>query len=177
MQAQYRDAKDVRVPPHVVYAHLKFLWANGQHDETLHYLFKFTESLSKDVNPEQGRASSSVNSAKLDDLSRLLARCYFKQAQWQVALHRDWDTVSSLMMNSGWALIRLQRPVREILHSYLLATHYDPKWYKAWHTWALANFEVVAYLESLTEERPDMPSNDLAVHIVQAVEEIGRAHV
>lgn len=66
--------------------------------------------------------------------------------------------------------ISLQRPIKEILHSYWLATHYDPKWYKAWHTWALANFEVVGYLESLTEDRSDVPSNDLAVHIVQAVE-------
>jgi serine/threonine-protein kinase mTOR len=69
----------------------------------------------------------------------------------------------------------LQRPIKEILHSYWLATHYDPTWYKAWHTWALANFEVVGYLESNTEDRTDIPGDELAVHIVQAVE--GRLYV
>ncbi|EKM51709.1 uncharacterized protein PHACADRAFT_262011 [Phanerochaete carnosa HHB-10118-sp] len=155
LQAQYRnDPQGVRVPPHVVYAHLKFLWANGQHEESLRYLFKFTTSLARDLVPETERPSSSVQKSKLEDLSRLLARCYFKQGQWQVALHRDWD----------------ERPIKEVLHSYWLATHYDSKWYKAWHTWALANFEVVGYLESLTEDRADIPGDDLAVHIVQAVE-------
>lgn len=138
----------------MVYAHLKFLWANGQHEESLRYLFKFTSSLSRDLVPETERPSSSVNKSKLEDLSHLLARCYFKQGQWQVSLHHDWD----------------ERPIKEILHSYWLATHYDPKWYKAWHTWALANFEVVGYLESLTEDRTDIPGDELAVHIVQAVE-------
>lgn len=99
LQAQYRDnPHDVRVPPHVVYAHLKFLWANGQHDESLTYLFKFTDSMADDLTPEQERASSSVNKAKIEDLSRLLARCYFKQGQWQVAHHHDWDTVCTMLL-------------------------------------------------------------------------------
>lgn len=94
LQAQYRDnPHDVRVPPHIVYAHLKFLWANGQHEESLSYLTKFTNSMVQDLAPEQERTSSSVNEAKFEDLSRLLARCYFKQGQWQVAHYHDWETV------------------------------------------------------------------------------------
>lgn len=34
-----------------------------------------------------------------------------------------------------------------ILHDYSLATELDPEWYQAWHTWALANFEVITQLE------------------------------
>lgn len=30
---------------------------------------------------------------------------------------------------------------------YSLATELDPNWYQAWHTWALANFEVITQLE------------------------------
>jgi FKBP12-rapamycin complex-associated protein len=57
------------------------------------------------------------------------------------------------------------------LHSYLLATHYDSNWYKAWHTWALANFEVVSHLESQKESTAiDIPGSGLAAHIVQAVQ-------
>jgi FKBP12-rapamycin complex-associated protein len=59
----------------------------------------------------------------------------------------------------------------EILECYLLATRYDGQWYKAWHTWALANFEVVNYLESHSEPRlGDVPSETLVPHTVQAVQ-------
>ena len=64
----------------------------------------------------------------------------------------------------------LQRNTAEILHLYLLATHFDPTWYKAWHTWALANFEVISFMETQTENKTtDIPGNELAAHIVQAV--------
>jgi hypothetical protein len=65
----------------------------------------------------------------------------------------------------------LQRNVAEVLHPYLLATHFDATWYKAWHTWALANFEVIGHLESQGENKTtDIPGNELAAHIVQAVQ-------
>ena len=56
------------------------------------------------------------------------------------------------------------------MHAYFLATHYDPGWYKAWHTWALANFSVIAYMESSTDSKlNDVAGDHLAVHVVQAV--------
>lgn len=52
-----------------------------------------------------------------------------------------------------------------------MATRHDPDWYKAWHTWALANLEVVTFLESNPENRfTDMPPPALALHAVQAIE-------
>ena len=63
-----------------------------------------------------------------------------------------------------------QRNIEDILHAYYLATHYDPGWYKAWHTWALANFEVIAFMESLADGKPnDVAGERLAAHVVQAV--------
>lgn len=71
------------------------------------------------------------------------------------------------MFTSIWQLNdSLQRNVEDILHCYFLATHYDQTWYKAWHTWALANFEVIGHLESL----PSVNKNGLVAHVVQAVE-------
>jgi FKBP12-rapamycin complex-associated protein len=65
----------------------------------------------------------------------------------------------------------LQKNVDEILHAYYRATRYDPTWYKAWHTWALANFELIGHMENQTENRThDIPGNGLAAHVVQAVE-------
>ena len=64
----------------------------------------------------------------------------------------------------------MQRNIKDILRAYCLATHYDPGWYTAWHTWALANFDVVGYMEGQNDNRTDLPDKELAVHIVQAVD-------
>lgn len=67
-----------------------------------------------------------------------------------------------------------QRNIDDILYSFQLATRHDPKWYKAWHTWALANFEVIGYMESLANENrlggTTGVNNNLAAHVVQAVD-------
>ena len=61
--------------------------------------------------------------------------------------------------------------MKDILHSYLLATHYDPNWYKAWHTWALANFEVVNHLLNQAETKAaDVMGTTLVPHIIPAVQ-------
>ncbi|CAG8528851.1 8861_t:CDS:10, partial [Acaulospora morrowiae] len=63
----------------------------------------------------------------------LLARCYLKKGEWQKVLQEDWDPET----------------IPDILNSYNLATKYDKEWYKAWHAWALANFEVISHYEKL----------------------------
>ncbi|KAF9223956.1 phosphatidylinositol 3-kinase [Gyrodon lividus] len=151
------DQQHMKAPPNVVYAQLKYMWANGSREESLNFLRQFSANLARDLQIETKEHSqrAGVTKHKLDELSRLLARCYFKQGQWQVELKEDWGA----------------RNVKDILHSYLLATHYDPNWYKAWHTWALANFEVVGHLESQKESSAvDIPGSGLAAHTVQAVQ-------
>ncbi|CAG8540856.1 14593_t:CDS:10, partial [Acaulospora colombiana] len=63
----------------------------------------------------------------------LLARCFLKKGEWQKVLQEDWDPET----------------IPEILDSYRFATKYDKEWYKAWHAWALANFEVISHYEKL----------------------------
>lgn len=67
-----------------------------------------------------------------------------------------------------------QRNIDDILYSFQLATRHDPTWYKAWHTWALANFEVIGHIENLTNENRSEGStgvnSNLAAHVVQAVD-------
>lgn len=60
--------------------------------------------------------------------------------------------------------------MKDILHSYLLATHFDPNWYKAWHTWALANFEVVNHLLGQEGKAADVMGTTLVPHIIPAVQ-------
>ncbi|KAG0345157.1 phosphatidylinositol kinase- protein kinase tor1 [Podila humilis] len=123
-------------PPQIVYAKLKYMWATGVREKTLDCLRLFTERLASDLGlgtvEDVGVAMNGVNQQNgVIDYSRLLARCYLKQGEWQFALQEEWTHES----------------IEDILTPYLYATHLDKDWYKAWHTWALANFEVITFYE------------------------------
>ncbi len=158
----------------VIYAHLKCTWAKGEKEDTLNHLRDFSAKLSRDI---QSRATiraageSEVHS-KLEELSRLLARCYFKLGEWQFAVTEEWDSVRLVTYAAKHFLSKFaQRNIKDILQSYSLATHYDPGWYKAWHTWEMANYDVVGFLENQQYSRArDVPAEDLTVHIVSAVD-------
>jgi serine/threonine-protein kinase mTOR len=78
-----------------VYAQLKYMWANGAKEDTLSFMRQFSTNLAHDIQNETATQTqrAGVSRQKLDELSRLLARCYFKQAQWQVELKDTWGEV------------------------------------------------------------------------------------
>lgn len=147
------------VPPQVTYARLKFMWATGQQDAAIGHLFEFTDSLSKDlrVNLPNGIHAGAPQSIPIDDEhTRLLARCYLKQGEWQVARHRSWHAEP--------------RTSQKILDSYQKATHFHREWYKAWHAWALANFEVVTAGSTLEgRENGQLSPKMIRDHVIPAV--------
>jgi len=51
-----------------------------------------------------------------------------------------------------------------------MATELGPRWYKAWHSWALCNFEAIAHLESLDTEGDSKCSGAMLQHIISAIE-------
>ncbi|KAI0469145.1 TOR kinase [Xylaria cf. heliscus] len=176
-----------RIPPQVVYAVLKFYWEYGQSgnlhqaghaEKTLFCLQKFTADTVQRL--EMARASlqsvpngmeamgdysfhngvepgmSHLRSHKeFQEQTVLLAKCFLRQGEWQVALNKsDWQ----------------HSTVPDILTSYSKATQYNPKWYKAWHAWALANFKIVQALTSPGDRRTPRPDSALIIsHVVPAV--------
>ena len=169
--------------PQVAYARLKFTWATGNQHQALAYLKDFTESLSEEhretyANLTNGYHSDRTNGvnglemtgqenlamrsrvAESAKSSRLLAKCYLRQGEWQAyLLHGDWTSQ------------RAQEGVRDILHSYRLATEHNPSWYKAWHAWALANFDVVTSMTSHADQdrAPLLPEHIIVNHVVPAI--------
>lgn len=139
MNLDPRSPMGPKAPPQVIYAHLKFMWASGARMESLNYLRDFTVNLSDDLGlhavDERGNLVQPdwQSSPRLTEYGRLLARCYFKQGEWQAALNEDWVTDESL----------------DVIDSYRRATELDRSWYKAWHAWALANFDVISHHERL----------------------------
>lgn len=141
-----------KAPPHVVYAYFKYTWAKGDRLDSLDWLRTFTARLSQDVGLTQLNGQNRLVAADpaMSDYTKLLARCYVKIGQWQVAL------------SDGWAANNPE----EILASYQFSTQLDPDWYKGWHTWALANFEIIQHLE--TNAQPSVVRDAFTRHIVPA---------
>lgn len=177
------------VPAQVIYAMLKFQWETGQQtssrtqrnisERTLYCLQRFTNEtahrfdmtkmhLSSQSGTElttadyafQNQVDSSIITPQtqraLVEQTVLLAKCYLRQGEWLIALNKD-----------NWQ----RNNVEEILTSYSQATRYNPRWYKAWHAWALANFEIVQTLTTRTEgdtNRADAAS--IIQHVVPAIQ-------
>ncbi|AOW06792.1 armadillo-type protein [Yarrowia lipolytica] len=151
------DSQTSRAPPPVVYAQLKYMWATGNWEDALNHLVDFTNRMSLDLGldpedlitqklPSEGAAVPK----KIQDYTRLLARCFLKQGEWQISLQDDWK----------------EKNPDSILGSFLLATHFDAKWYKAWHNWALANFQVVSLRYS---EKEELALEDVSQYVVPAI--------
>ena len=179
------------MPPAVRYAVLKYHWAAGKPDLALAALKSFTSELvdrmdaanaaaqaisingngiidnqgvingvngyvSGNLGPAQTNVAA-FNAKLLHDSQVLLARCCLKQGEWQISQKKgDWT----------------HEHVHDVLTSYRQATHYNPNWYKAWHAWALANFEIVQALGHRPERDRDLvvPPNVLIEYVVPAVQ-------
>ncbi|KAJ7823024.1 phosphatidylinositol 3-kinase [Mycena leptocephala] len=149
--------RHVQAPPDVVYTQLKFMWANGAQQDSLLFLRQFTTTINSDLEAEASKdpdARAAASNPRVARLSKLLARCYFKLGEWEAQLRPDWAS---------------QNHYNGILESYLLATHYDGEWYKAWHTWALSNFNVITILKAQQDRSVDIAGDRLAAHAVQAI--------
>ncbi|KAE8191680.1 hypothetical protein CF336_g4763 [Tilletia laevis] len=127
------ESQGDQAPPPVIYAHLKFSWAQGMKAVSLGFLREFTKNLANDLGlgpRDDGMPTDDWNPPTVQQKdARLLARCYFKQAQWQVDMNEKWVTDNDC----------------DVIWSYWRATQLDRNWYKAWHAWALANFDVITY--------------------------------
>lgn len=73
------------------------MWATGAKKESLEFLRHFSASLSRDLQVETSDNSSYIGipKEKLAELSKLLARCYFKMGEWQFEFADDWGAVRS----------------------------------------------------------------------------------
>eukprot|EP00026_Physarum_polycephalum_P000091 Phypoly_transcript_00091.p1 GENE.Phypoly_transcript_00091~~Phypoly_transcript_00091.p1 ORF type:complete len:2307 (+),score=451.47 Phypoly_transcript_00091:133-7053(+) len=99
-------------------------------------------------NPAFEKLRVFVQAMKTTDDLPLLGRAYLKLGEWQLAMRDTLDEVS----------------IPQIMSSFRSATECDTNWYKAWHAWALINYQVVAYYAHRST-----PHETLLPHIVPAV--------
>ncbi|KAG9127299.1 phosphatidylinositol kinase- protein kinase tor1 [Ceratobasidium sp. 392] len=158
IESLLRPHVDQQASPEVIYAHLKFMWANGSRVEAVEYLRDWATKLSTDLGLTQaelsGRVPTLAARTKSNGYAPLLARCYLKIGQWQSEMQEDWAA----------------RDIPDILRCYYLATQFDNTWYKAWHTWAMCNLEVIGHLESLSDAKTEDAEPDLVKHVAAAIQ-------
>lgn len=123
--------------PQVTYSYLKYFWSSGNKQEAFKRLGAFTAKISEQ---EESRATH----------AQLLARCHLKLGQWFTALDEQ---------------LTPER-IPQMLDYFSAATKYDRNWYKAWHSWALANFEVISHYEMKGE---NTSKSLLTNHVVPAI--------
>ncbi|KAF9295116.1 phosphatidylinositol kinase- protein kinase tor1, partial [Mortierella antarctica] len=147
-------------PPQIVYAKLKYMWATGVREQSLVCLQQFADRLAADLGlggaDVYGPAATGLSLAKGHDtdFSRLLARCFLKQGEWQFALQNGWRDDS----------------LEHILVLYQYAAHLGQDWYKAWHTWALANFDVISHFEMNPSTKASGSGDLIQRYVIPSVE-------
>lgn len=198
-------------PPQLVYAYLKYQWASGQCAEALKRMKELAQHLLQQLGYRSLNELNTVSSLEVppDKLSttKLLARCYLKTGEWESLQHGDAfhsleseqaangassGEANSTTENAPSALPSIpsarnnsdvSRTHHSVLVSYSAATWFDRDWYKAWHAWALVNFQVV----QLTEQKSastntnfgsnaiSTPISPLVKHIVPAIHGFSRS--
>ena len=141
----------------MIYACLKHCWSSNLREGSYSQMKEFTKVVvSKlgitSLNDIIVQVENNAIEPEKKDLLKLLARCYLKLGEWQMALNEEIS----------------ESTIPETLNSYLAATHCDRNWYKAWHAWALANFEVVSYYEKLDEN--NISQSIFVKHVVPSVQ-------
>ncbi|KAF4122215.1 serine/threonine-protein kinase mTOR [Geosmithia morbida] len=177
------------IPAQVIYAVLKYEWEIGQQpghrtsgtaEKTLYCLRKFTNDSAHRLDVAKAHLTAQTGSdiafsndygfpdyvdpaimnprahKALHDQTVLLAKCYLRQGEWLVSLNsEDWQ----------------ETHLDDVLSSYSQATKFNPRWYKAWHAWALANFEIVQQLSAKNEGHLSRADQSLVIdHVVPAIQ-------
>jgi len=155
------DGDPMLNPPPVVYAYLKYLWAIPENRSHAFQIMKiFTKNLVNQLEKtsyndmsyhmdSNNNMNSYQNTVKL---KKLIARCYLRLGEWQKA-QTDELTIET---------------IPEILSSLHSATYYDNEWYKAWHSWALTNFEVINYYEKANDNN-NVSAKDLIEYVKPSI--------
>lgn len=162
--------------PEVCYALHKYNWASGDKTKAISELRDFTNvladqcsELSMSITQLEATPTNPMNifhhsrpaelKAKKQDMinmKHLLSRCFLRLGQWQTdSKAGHWQSEDA----------------HEILLSYNSATQYNPDGYKAWHAWALANFEVVNAMAPVNDSGSAVgfPQATISDHVVPAI--------
>ncbi|XP_053376740.1 serine/threonine-protein kinase mTOR-like [Mercenaria mercenaria] len=119
------DQQIPTVNPKITFAYLKHMWKSNQRSEAYEKLQMFVQH---SLQTRSLQLLSPEDVPQRTELNKLMARCYLKLGDWSEA---------NLGLN--------EQTIPQVLDYFALATEHDKNWYKAWHMWALMNYEAVLF--------------------------------
>ena len=145
------------VDPYVYYAYLKFKWytasTDGHHDtktQLLDNMLTFTKRV------------LTIRETNLSSIPKLLAKCFLRLGMW------NWDLCKSLNDPNN------THRVKNILNYLKSATEYNSLSYKAWHAWAIFNYELANQQEN---QSPSTIRTAISHQNIGALGQIDNTHI
>ena len=135
------------VEPRFMYCIFKYMWATDHKVDAISGLENFCADLKGKSGPS-GTVSTGILGGSGVQM-QLLGRCLLKVAKWKVALQEE--TKKQIQYDE---IIKLQRE----------ATKLRPRYYKAWHSWALMNYRCMQDTPKVGKEE----SRKRNIHVVDA---------
>ncbi|XP_075695475.1 serine/threonine-protein kinase mTOR isoform X1 [Rhinoderma darwinii] len=132
--------------PQVTYAYMKYMWKSTRKAPRATQIEAF-QHMQKFVSNVQIQAQHVADDPQQkQELQKLMARCFLKLGEWQLNLQGINECT-----------------IPNVLDYYNAATEHDLNWYKAWHAWAVMNFEAVLHFKHQHQPRDEKkvrhPSN------------------
>jgi len=103
-----------------------------------------------------------------EEYTRLLARSWLKRGEWSVACDPHWIQVrvkGCRCLSDNYADTGAQNRSEDVLESFSLAAKLDPHWFKAWHTLALHNIDI---LNLFTTPKKGQTESDTAIDALES---------
>ncbi|XP_039269325.2 serine/threonine-protein kinase mTOR-like [Styela clava] len=132
--------------PYVSFAYMKHMWKQGKQTEAFTNMQQFVSSIQT--------VPQTLNEEQKSELKHLLSRCFLKLGHWQKSLYG---------INED--------QIHQIIKYHRLATEHDRIWYKAWHSWAVVNFECVQFYKNKVDQPTDQKMQENKKTPVSPVQE------
>ncbi|TRY96882.1 hypothetical protein DNTS_015423 [Danionella cerebrum] len=120
--------------PHVTYAYMKYMWKSTRKIDAFQHMQHFVQGMQQQA---QHAIAAEDQQHKLE-LHKLMARCFLKLGEWQLSLQGINEST-----------------IPKVLQYYSHSTEHDRSWYKAWHAWAVMNFEAVLHYKHQNQVRDE----------------------
>ncbi|XP_036113118.1 serine/threonine-protein kinase mTOR isoform X2 [Molossus molossus] len=122
------------VHPQVTYAYMKNMWKSARKIDAFQHMQHFVQTMQQQAQ----HAIATEDQQHKQELHKLMARCFLKLGEWQLNLQGINEST-----------------IPKVLQYYSAATEHDRSWYKAWHAWAVMNFEAVLHYKHQNQARDE----------------------
>uniref|UniRef100_A0AAQ4QZI1 Serine/threonine-protein kinase TOR n=1 Tax=Gasterosteus aculeatus aculeatus TaxID=481459 RepID=A0AAQ4QZI1_GASAC len=121
--------------PHVTYAYMKYMWKSARKIDAFQHMQHFVQGMQQQAQ----HAIAAEDQQHKQELHKLMARCFLKLGEWQLSLQGINEST-----------------IPKVLQYYSHSTEHDRNWYKAWHAWAVMNFEAVLHYKHQNQGRDEL---------------------